>query len=113
MCSADDNLLIQDLAAGQEAAFAVLYDRFAVSLFRVALAMLGSRPDAEDAVQEVFVSLVRSRNRLAGVRNLRAYLLASLRHTAIQRATNCSSKIRWSSNRSSGNCRLNSARWSP
>jgi RNA polymerase sigma-70 factor (ECF subfamily) len=46
--------------------------------------MLGSRPDAEDAVQDVFVSLVRARQRLADVDNLRAYLFASLRHAALK-----------------------------
>jgi len=88
MSVADDKPLIQGLAAGQEAAFAALYDRFAVPLFRVALAILGSRQDAEDAVQEVFVSLVRARHKLIGVENLRAYLFASLRHTAIRLSAN-------------------------
>jgi RNA polymerase sigma-70 factor, ECF subfamily len=78
------DLLIRDLSAGHEAAFATLYDRFGPSLFRVALSMLGLKEDAEDAVQEVFVSLVRGRQKLAGVENLRAYLFASLRHAALK-----------------------------
>jgi len=84
MPKADGNQLIDDLAAGRAGAFAALYDRFGGALFRVALAMLGSRPDAEDAVQDVFVSLVRARQRLADVDNLRAYLFASLRHAALK-----------------------------
>ncbi len=72
--------VVQGLAEGREEAFAALYDRFGPALFRVAWAMLGSRPDAEDAVQEVFVGLVRARQTLRKVENLRAYLFASLRH---------------------------------
>jgi RNA polymerase sigma-70 factor (ECF subfamily) len=84
MPKADGNQLIEGLAAGRADAFAALYDRFGGPLFQVALAMLGSRPDAEDAVQDVFVSLVRARQRLADVDNLRAYLFASLRHAALK-----------------------------
>ncbi len=56
-----------------------LYDQFGPALFRVACVLLPSRADAEDAVQEVFTGLVRSQRRLAGVKNLRAYLFAALR----------------------------------
>jgi RNA polymerase sigma-70 factor (ECF subfamily) len=78
--------LIDGLAQGREEAFAALYDRFGAALFRTALLLLGSRPEAEDAVQDVFVSLVRARPALAGVTNLRAYLFAALRHAAARRA---------------------------
>jgi RNA polymerase sigma-70 factor (ECF subfamily) len=77
-----DDLLLQGLAEGREEAFAALYDRFGASLFQVALSALGSRQDAEDAVQEVFVGLVRARERLRQVENLRAYLFAALRRAA-------------------------------
>jgi RNA polymerase sigma-70 factor (ECF subfamily) len=72
--------LMQGLAEGREEAFAALYDRFAASLFQVALMSLRSRQDAEDAVQEVFVGLMRARQRLRPVENVRAYLFAALRH---------------------------------
>jgi RNA polymerase sigma-70 factor (ECF subfamily) len=84
--SADDPL-IQGLAEGREEAFAVLYDRFAASLFQVALISLGSPHDAEDAVQEVFIGLLRARARLRNVENLRAYLFASLRRAVAKLAT--------------------------
>jgi RNA polymerase sigma-70 factor (ECF subfamily) len=74
--------LTQRLAAGQEEAFALLYDELGPALFRVACALLGSRQDAEDAVQDVFVGLVRSRHALSRVEDLRAYLFASLRSAA-------------------------------
>jgi RNA polymerase sigma-70 factor (ECF subfamily) len=78
--------LLLGLAAGQPQAFAVLYDRFGRRLFRAALGVLGRPEDAEDAVQEVFVSMVRSRHKLAQVRDLAAYLFAALRRTAARQA---------------------------
>ncbi len=73
--------LLLTLAAGDERAFAVLYDRFAARMYRVALRILGCPEDAEDAVQEVFLATVRCHERLANVRDLTAYLF-----TAIYRA---------------------------
>jgi RNA polymerase sigma-70 factor (ECF subfamily) len=78
--------LITGLAQGREGAFAALYDLFGPALFRVALLLLDSREEAEDAVQDVFVGLVRARKGLAGVENLRAYLFTALRHTLAARA---------------------------
>jgi RNA polymerase sigma-70 factor (ECF subfamily) len=78
--------LCQGLAEGREEAFAALYDRFGRVLFRVAVTMLGTREDAEDAVQEVFVGLVRARQSLAEVVSLRAYLFTALRRAVGRRA---------------------------
>jgi RNA polymerase sigma-70 factor (ECF subfamily) len=77
-----DDPLQQALAEGREEAFAALYDRFAPSLFRVAMNLTGSPHDAEDAVQEVFVGVVRARTQMPNVENLRAYLFAALRRAA-------------------------------
>jgi RNA polymerase sigma-70 factor (ECF subfamily) len=77
-----DRNLMQRLAEGQEQAFAALYDQLGPPLFRVARALLGCPTDAEDAVQEVFVGLLRARDALPRVTNLRAYAFASLRSAA-------------------------------
>jgi RNA polymerase sigma-70 factor (ECF subfamily) len=82
-----DNVLIRGLAEGREEAFAALYDDFAPTLFRVAASLLGSSHDAEDAVQEVFVGVVRARARLPKVEDLRAYLFAALRRAAMRLAS--------------------------
>ncbi len=79
--------LLAGLAEGRDEAFAAVYDRFAGPLFRVAWTLLRSRQDAEDAVQEVFLGLVRSRAALGRVENLRAYLFGALRHAATRLAT--------------------------
>ena len=78
--------LLLGLAAGNERAFAALYDRFAARLYRVALAMLGRPEDAEDAVQEVFTAMVRSRRGLTEVRDLEAYVFTALRRAATRLA---------------------------
>ena len=78
--------LVRGLAEGREGAFAELYDRFGNRLFRAAFAMLGSREDAEDMVQEVFTSMYHARRSLATVRNLTGYVFAALRHAAGRRA---------------------------
>jgi RNA polymerase sigma-70 factor (ECF subfamily) len=74
---ADADLLLEGLAAGREEAFAALYDRYGSELLRVAHSL--SPMDADDAVQDVFVGLMRARKSLGEVDNLRAYLFAALR----------------------------------
>jgi RNA polymerase sigma-70 factor, ECF subfamily len=74
--------LLLGIAAGDERAFAALYDRYAARMYRTALRILGSSADAEDVVQDVFLALVRSRKKLDGVHDLTAYLFAALRRGA-------------------------------
>lgn len=82
-----DEPLKQALAQGREEALAALYDRFAPSLFRVAVSLTGSPHDAEDAVQEVFAGVVRARKHMRNVEDLRAYLFAALRRASLRLAT--------------------------
>ncbi|KPK80598.1 MAG: hypothetical protein AMJ81_11785, partial [Phycisphaerae bacterium SM23_33] len=84
MTGSSDEALLRDSGAGRPAALAALYDRYGPALYRAALGLLGSRTDAEDAVQDVWVGLVRRRP--GRVRNVRAYLFAALRHAALRRA---------------------------
>jgi RNA polymerase sigma-70 factor (ECF subfamily) len=78
--------LLAGLAEGRDEAFAALYDRYGRPLFRVAWTLLRSRQDAEDAVQDVFLGLFRSRAVLGRVVNLRAYLFSALRRAAARLA---------------------------
>jgi RNA polymerase sigma-70 factor, ECF subfamily len=82
MASRSPDPLLSRLAAGDEAAFALVYEGYGARLLRTATAMLGRSEDAEDAVQEVFMALVRSRRRLAEIDDLTAYLFTALRHAA-------------------------------
>lgn len=80
--------LLGGLVAGDERAYAALYDRLAPALLGTALAIVRSREEAEDAVQDVFLALVRAGDGLRSVRNLRAYVFAAVRRAAIRRRAN-------------------------
>lgn len=82
MAEPGDEALREGLAQGREDAFAALYDRLGTRLYRAAFILLGNRQDAEDAVQSLFLNLVRGRESLGSVLHLWAYLLTSLRHEA-------------------------------
>jgi RNA polymerase sigma-70 factor (ECF subfamily) len=83
----NDKTLLPLLAAGTPEGFSQLYDRYGARLYSTALRLLGRSQDAEDAVQETFAALVRSRHRIAGIEDLKAYLFASLRRSAARLAT--------------------------
>jgi RNA polymerase sigma-70 factor, ECF subfamily len=76
--------MLRGLAAGDERAFAALYDQYGPRLYRTAYGILGRREDAEDSVQEVFTALVRSRKTLAAVNDITAYLFSALRRAAVR-----------------------------
>ncbi len=51
------------VAAGEEAALAMLYERFGSLVYRMAFQAVPSKSEAEDAVQEIFVRLWRTASR--------------------------------------------------
>ena len=55
----DDALLAVRAAEGDEDAFAVLVQRHAPALIRLATSLLGTGTEAEDAVQDAFLSAWR------------------------------------------------------
>jgi len=70
------------LAAGEAVAFAELYDVCAARIHHYLVMRLGAREAADDVLQEVFVRLVRQRQRLAIAQNLVAYVFAVARNEA-------------------------------
>ncbi len=54
-----DSELLRAIRGGEEAAFHELVDRHGDNLFALAYSLLGSRTDAEDAVQETFLGAFR------------------------------------------------------
>ena len=71
------------VAGGDLDALAAVYDACAGDLFALALWRTGSRDDAADAVQEVFVRLAQRASGLGRVREPRAYLLAMAHSAAV------------------------------
>jgi RNA polymerase sigma-70 factor (ECF subfamily) len=76
----------QRLARGEPAAFAELYDRCADRCHHYLTVLLGSRDDADDALQETFIRLFRNRDKLAAAENLHAYLFGVARNEALRHA---------------------------
>src|ERR1700731_2650461 len=77
-----DAALAERFAAGDEAAFTVLYERYRPSVIAVCVGVLGSSHDAEDAAQDAFAALAVA---LRGTppRELRAWLTRVARNAAI------------------------------
>ncbi len=61
MVTDSDETYFQRVQTGDREAFAVLVERYQRRAFAVALRLLGSRADAEDAVQQAFLRLYESR----------------------------------------------------
>jgi len=59
----------------EDAALAALVDQYAGTLYRVAFSVLRNAADAEDAVQEAFLRVLRHRDTLSEVRNHRIWLI--------------------------------------
>ena len=74
------------LAGGDREALGPIYDSCAAEIFAIAHWRTGSRADAADCVQEVFVKLASSPDVAAGIRHARRYLLTIAHRTAVDRA---------------------------
>ena len=59
----------------EDAAISALVDQYAGALYRVAYSVLRNSSDAEDAVQEAFLRVLRHRDTLTEVRNHRVWLI--------------------------------------
>ena len=59
----------------EEGALAALVDQYASALYRVAFSVLRNPADAEDAVQEAYVRVLRHRDSLGEVRDHRVWLI--------------------------------------
>ena len=71
------NTTVDDLARAQveEATLEALVSQYASALYRVAYSVLRNAADAEDAVQETFLRVLRHRDTLDEVRDQRVWLI--------------------------------------
>jgi RNA polymerase sigma-70 factor (ECF subfamily) len=78
--------LLQQMAGGDRDAFTRFYDRYASLAFTFALRLLGSRSDAEDLLQEVFLQVWRQAQSYSSERGSpEAWLITMTRSRAIDR----------------------------
>jgi RNA polymerase sigma-70 factor (ECF subfamily) len=81
-----DESLLRRARAGDESAFAALYRRRQAGLYRFALQMSGSESVAEDATQEVFMSLLAAAHGFDAARgSLSSYLYGAARNQVLRR----------------------------
>jgi RNA polymerase sigma-70 factor (ECF subfamily) len=73
-----DGTLVQRVLAGDQAAYALLVERYRDRLGRYAVRMLGNVADAEDALQETFVRGYRSLGRCVEPERFGAWLFGIL-----------------------------------
>lgn len=72
--------------SGKQAAFRTFYNRYWEALYRKAVHRFGNSKDAEDAVQEIFLSLWRNMGNLQIEETLAPYLFAALKYYTIKQA---------------------------
>ena len=82
----DDARLVARIAAGEEAAFVIAYDRHSTFVFGSVARFLGDREAAAEVVQDAFLTLWRRARQFdARSGSLLTWLLAIARHRAIDR----------------------------
>ena len=80
---ASDQRLVEQALAGSERAFEVLFDRHRRPVLAFCRQMLGSREEAEDAVQQTFLAAYRELERAEQPPELRPWLYAVARHRCL------------------------------
>ncbi len=84
LCSLADEDLMQYVRKADPAAFQVLYERHSGVAFSLAYRMVGTRAQAEDVVQEAFLSIWRSGARYERTRgSVRTWVLGIVHNRAI------------------------------
>ena len=82
-CNYRCNQALCKISEGDMSALTVIYDCMARQMFTLALSILKSYADAEDAMQETFLKVIQSINTYRKNGNARAWLLSITRNTAI------------------------------
>lgn len=81
----EDDIDLQALRQGDKAAFAQVVALYADRLYNLSLKLLGHPQEAEDAVQETFLSAFKSIDRFEGRSNLGTWLYRIAYNTAMMR----------------------------
>lgn len=85
MTTSNDHDLIARLKAGDQAAYAQLVDEHAGRIYRLALRMMGNEADAEDVLQETFLSAFKAIDRFEGRSSLSTWLYRIASNAALMR----------------------------
>jgi len=72
--------ILKRMAAGDQGAFAQLFDRYRTQLFQFTFEMTKSAADAEDIVQEIFAKIWINRERIATLGHASSYIYTMTRN---------------------------------
>ncbi len=75
--------LLQQLANGSEAAFTDIFYHYRSKLYHYIYTITASQEMAEDTVHDIFLKIWNSRDKLAGIENMNAYLYRLCHNQAI------------------------------
>lgn len=76
--------LWNQFTAGSKKAYAQIYEIFAPDLYAFGLHFTNDKTIVEDAIHDLFVSLYQRKDKLAGVKSIKAYLFTSLRNELLR-----------------------------
>jgi RNA polymerase sigma-70 factor, ECF subfamily len=82
---AEEQASVSVCAPSEDAAVTALVQEYAGALYRVAYSVLRNAADAEDAVQEAFMRVLRHREQLAEVRDHRVWLIRIVWNVVLDR----------------------------
>jgi RNA polymerase sigma-70 factor (ECF subfamily) len=80
MLTPSDAELIEQMRANNRQAFAALYERYKISIFRYCVRMLGDESSAEDATHDTFLKLFSHAGSLQSPQALHGWLLSTARN---------------------------------
>lgn len=78
-----ESAILFQLSSGSEQAFHLLYERWHRKIYSYIFTITGSRPQSEDATQEVFIRIWRERGKLKDIQNFEAWLFTVVRRLAL------------------------------
>lgn len=74
----DDQAVVEALRRGDEKAFATLIERYHSSLLRLAMSYVATKEEAEDAVQETWLGVLKGIDRFEGRSSLKTWIFRIL-----------------------------------
>ncbi|MDA8122326.1 MAG: sigma-70 family RNA polymerase sigma factor [Deltaproteobacteria bacterium] len=81
----DDNVLLEELRVGNPEAVEALFDRFHGKIYGLAMSIVKNESDAEEAVQDVFMTVVRKAHTFKGNSALYSWIYRICVNTCLMR----------------------------
>ena len=89
----EDKLLVQNFLSGNMDAFSAIYDKYSTELYRSAYFFCRNRHDAEDVLQETFITLYRQCTKIKKPESLKYWLFKVMTRESYKRIEQASKEI--------------------